>query len=280
MAIIDSQVHCYERSTPEKPWAGFLHGPAEATGDQMVAAMDAVGVDGAVLVSPFAMYRFDATYALEVYKQHPGRFGLVKPVDPTDPAVAEVIAEWKRTPGTIGIRIMLNREPSTDPDDPGLNRVLAEAAKHDLPVNMLIWGRLEQAAGLAARNPSTQIVIDHIGLQQPFEPPAPPAPWADVPKILGLAAYKNVAIKISGACTLSHQPFPYDDVWEPLGRIFDAYGLERCLWGTDWTRAVELITYAQGVEPFRLTDRLSASDKAALMGGSLAKIYKWSPAKG
>ena len=280
MAIIDSQVHCYERSTPEHPWAGFLHGPAEATGDQMVAAMDAVGVDGAVLVSPFAMYRFDATYALEVYKQHPGRFGLVKPVDPTDPAVAEVIAEWKRTPGTIGIRIMLNREPSTDPDDPGLNRVLAEAAKHDLPVNMLIWGRLEQAAGLAARNPSTQIVIDHIGLQQPFEPPAPPAPWADVPKILGLAAYKNVAIKISGACTLSHQPFPYDDVWEPLGRIFDAYGLERCLWGTDWTRAVELITYAQGVEPFRLTDRLSASDKAALMGGSLAKIYKWSPAKG
>ena len=139
------------------------------------------------------MYRFDATYALEVYKQHPGRFGLVKPVDPTDPAVAEVIAEWKRTPGTIGIRIMLNREPSTDPDDPGLNRVLAEAAKHDLPVNMLIWGRLEQAAGLAARNPSTQIVIDHIGLQQPFEPPAPPAPWADVPKILGLAAGERIA---------------------------------------------------------------------------------------
>jgi len=280
MPIIDSQVHCYERNTPEKPWAGFLHGPAEATGDQMVAAMDAVGVDGAVLVSPFAMYRFDATYAQAVQKQHPGRFGLVKPVDPTDPGVADTIAEWKRAPGTIGIRIMLNREPSTDPADPGLNHVLATAAKHDLPVNMLIWGRLDQAAGLAARNPSTQIVIDHIGLQQPFEPPAPPAPWADVPKVIALAAYPNVAIKISGACTLSHQPFPYDDIWEPLGRIFDAYGLNRCLWGTDWTRAVELITYAQGVEPFRLTDKLSASDKDALMGGSLAKIYKWSPTKG
>jgi hypothetical protein len=36
--------------------AGTLVGPEEMTGDQMVAAMDAVGVDGAVLVS-FSMYR-------------------------------------------------------------------------------------------------------------------------------------------------------------------------------------------------------------------------------
>ena len=47
---IDSQVHAYERNRPERPWIGFLHGPDEVTGDDMVAAMDAVGVDGALLV--------------------------------------------------------------------------------------------------------------------------------------------------------------------------------------------------------------------------------------
>jgi hypothetical protein len=62
------------------------------TGDDMVAAMDAVGVDGALLVSPFTMYGYDASYALEVHAAHPGRFGLIKPVDPTDPAVAETRA--------------------------------------------------------------------------------------------------------------------------------------------------------------------------------------------
>jgi L-fuconolactonase len=36
------------------------------TGDQMVAAMNAVGVDAAILVSPFSMYRYDASYAKEV----------------------------------------------------------------------------------------------------------------------------------------------------------------------------------------------------------------------
>src|SRR5258708_15204000 len=109
---------------------------------------------------------------------------------------------------------------STDPADPGLNGVLAAAAQHALAVNLLCWGRLEQAGQLAARNPNTQLVIDHLGLQQPFEPPAPPQPFAELPKVVALAAHDNVVIKISGACTLSHQPFPYNDVWAPPRRIF------------------------------------------------------------
>jgi predicted TIM-barrel fold metal-dependent hydrolase len=225
------------------------------------------------------MYRYDASYALDVYAKHPGRFGLVKPVDPTDPAVAETIADWAATTGTIGVRIMLRDELSSDPADPGINRVLAAAAQHKLPVNLLCWGRLDQAAQLAARNPNTQIVIDHLGLQQPFEPPAPPAPFAALPGVLALAAHDNIAIKISGACTLSHEPYPYKDIWDPLWRIFDAFGLARCLWGTDWTRATGLLTYQQGVDAFRVTDRLSDGERAALMGGSLARIYNWSPSR-
>jgi L-fuconolactonase len=277
MPTLDSQVHAYERNHPGRPWAGVLHGPAEVTGDQMVAAMDAVGVDGAVLVSPFAMYRYDASYALQVYAAHPSRFRLVKPVDPTDPAVADTIADWAAAAGTVGIRIMLRDEVSADPADPGLNRVLAAAAQHSLPVNLLCWERLEQAAQLAARNPNTRLVIDHLGLQQPFEPPPPAEPFGDLPKVLALAARDNIAIKISGACTLSHEPFPYKDIWDPLGRIFDAFGFDRCMWGTDWTRAVALLTYGQGVEAFRVTDRLSDGDRAMLMGETLQRVYDWLP---
>src|SRR5271168_2264510 len=275
MPTLDSQVHAYEHSHPGRPWAGVLHGPAEVTGDQMVAAMDAVGVDGAVVVSPVSMYRYDAGYALQVYAAHPDRFRLVKPVDSTDPAVADTIAEWAATEGTVGIRIMLRDEVSADPADPGLNRVLAAAARHSFPVNLLCWGRLGQAAQLAARNPNTQLVIDHLGLQQPFEPPPAAQPFTELPKVLALAAHPNIAIKISGACTLSHEPFPYKDIWDPLGRIFDAFRFGRCLWGTDWTRAVALLTYEQGVEAFRVTDRLSDSDRALLMGDTLARVYDW-----
>src|ERR1700730_9136277 len=250
MLTIDVQVHAYERNHPGRPWVGTLQGPAEVTGDQMVAAMDAVGVDGAVLVSPFSMYGSAASYAIKVRKAYPGKFGLVKPVDPNDPGVAETIADWAATKGTVGIRIMMRDNVSTDPADPGIHRVLAAAAQHSLAVNLLCWGRLEQAGQLAARNPNTQLVIDHLGLQQPFEPPAPPQPWADLPKVLAMAAHNNVAIKISGACTLAREPFPYNDIWDPLCRIFDAFGFDRCMWGTDWTCAVKLLTYEQGIEAF------------------------------
>ena len=277
MLTIDAQVHAYEANHAGRPWVGELKGPPSVTGDQMVAAMDAVGVDAAILVSPFSLYAFDPSYALEVYAQHPDRFALIKPVNPADPAIEDVIGDWAATTGTVGVRIMLNRDLPTDPSDPGLNRILATAARYSLAVNLLAWGRLAQARELALRNPNTQIVIDHLGLQQPFAPPPPDQPFAQLPAVLELATVPNVAIKITGACTLSHAPFPYPDIWEPLARIFDAFGLDRCIWGTDWTRAVALLTYAQAVDAFRVTDRLSDSDRAQLMGGTLSRVYRWRP---
>src|SRR5665213_1848052 len=123
MAIIDSQVHAYEANTPKRPWHSVPNWPDHVTGDEMVAAMDKVGVDGAIFISAFSMYQYDSSYAVEVQKAHPGKFGIVKPVNPDDPAVADVIAEWKKIPGTVGIRIMLTREANRSPDDPGIGRI-------------------------------------------------------------------------------------------------------------------------------------------------------------
>ena len=273
---IDVQVHAYERNHPERPWSGHLRGPEEVTGDDMVVAMDAVGVDGALLISPFSMYRYDASYALEVYAKHPGRFGLIKPFDPQSDAVADEVAEWAATPGVVGARIMLTAQ-EFEADHPGLNRILAAGAQAGIPVNIMCSRKLPLLAELARRNPDTQIVVDHVGLVQPFDPPAPADTFADLDNVVSLAACDNVSIKISGACTLSHQPFPYPDIWEPLRKVFDAFGFDRCMWGTDWTRAVGLLNYEQGVEAFRVTDQLSDSERSALMGATLEKIYKWSP---
>ena len=281
MPIIDCQIHAYEANTPKRPWHTVPNWPAHVTGDEMVAAMDKVGVDGAIFISPFAMYRYDASYAVEVQKTHPGRFALVKPVDPEDPAVAEVIAEWKKSPGTVGIRIMMPKEGKREANDPGLDRILRAAVKYDLPVNMLCWGNVDVGTALVDRHPDTRFIIDHLAIMQPRTPDARAGePWADLPKVLDLAKRKNAVIKISGACTLSQQPYPYADIWDPLARVFDAWGFDRCLWGTDWTRAFAVVNYEQAVEPFLKTDRLSDNERAMLMGGACAKAYGWAPKKG
>jgi L-fuconolactonase len=280
MPIIDSQVHAYEANTPKRPWHSVPNWPASATGDETVAAMDKLGIDGAIFISSYSMYHYDASYAVEVQQAHPGRFGLVKPVDSKDPAVADVIAEWKKTPGTVGIRIIVTKEPGRETDEAGLDRILREAVRNDFPVNMLCWGNLDAGTALIDRHPDTRFIIDHLGIMQPRTPPAPPEPWAELPKVLELAKRPNAVIKISGACTLSREPYPFPDIWEPLERIFDAWGIERCLWGTDWTRAHAVVNYEQAVEPFRQTERLSDSERAMLMGGACAKAYGWTPKKG
>ena len=281
MAIIDSQVHCYEANTPKRPWHSVPNWPPSATGDEMVAAMDRLGVDGAIYISAFSMYQYDSSYAVEVQRKHPGRFGIVKPVNPDDPKAADVVADWKKSPGTVGIRIITTKDPGREraANDPGIERILRAAVKHDFPVNILCWGNLDTGAAIIDRYPDVRFIIDHLGILQPRTPPAPPQPWADLPKVLALAKRKNAVIKISGACTLSKEPYPFNDIWDPLARIFDAWGFERCLWGTDWTRAFAVVNYEQAVKPFRETKRLSDSERAMLMGGACAKAYRWTPKK-
>ena len=117
MIIVDSQVHAYEANTPKRPWHSVPNWPDHVTGDEMVAAMDKVGVDGAIFISAFSMYQYDASYAVEVQRAQPDRMAIAKPVNPDDPAVADVIADWKKTPGTVGIRIMMTKEAGRDPAD-------------------------------------------------------------------------------------------------------------------------------------------------------------------
>jgi L-fuconolactonase len=127
MVIIDSQVHAYEANTPKRPWHAVTNWPDHVTGDEMVAAMDKVGVDGAIFISAFCLYRYDASYAAEVQRAHPGRFAIVKPVSPDDPAVDDIIADWKETPGAVGVRIIMTKEAKREPNDSGLDRILRAA---------------------------------------------------------------------------------------------------------------------------------------------------------
>lgn len=275
--IIDSQVHAYEANSPARPWHNVPNWPAHVTGEEMVAAMDAVGVDGAILISAFTLYRYDASYAVLVQRAYPDRFALIKPVDPDDAAVGEVIAEWKRVPGTVAVRIMIPAEPGRTEVHSGHDRIAREAARLGFPVNLHCWGNLAAATALIDRHPGTRFIVDHLGLMQPREKPAPAEPWADLPKVLELAKREHVVIKVSGACTLSREGFPFADIWEPLARVFEAWGFERCLWGTDWTRAFAVVGYEQAVEAFRASGRLSENERAMLMGGACARVYGWAP---
>src|SRR4051812_42248391 len=155
--IIDSQVHAYEANTPRRPWHTVPNWPPHATGDEMVAAMDKVGVDGAIFISAFSIYAFDASYAVDVWRAHPDRFAIIKPVNPADPAVGEAIADWKRTAGAVAVRILMTRrEVDLHPGHPGIGVIAREAARHGFPVNILFWGNVDAGIEVIERYPDTR----------------------------------------------------------------------------------------------------------------------------
>jgi len=98
MMIIDSQVHAYEANTPKRPWHSVPNWPDHVTGDEMVATMDKVGVDGAIFISAFfaVPLRRQLCRGSAAGPREPARHRQA--VDPDNPDVADVVAEWKKTP--------------------------------------------------------------------------------------------------------------------------------------------------------------------------------------
>ena len=140
MPVIDVQVHPFDRNHPARPWASPSHGLDSATGEEMVAAMTSVGVDGAIMVSSFSAYEYDPSYALEVYNAYPDKFRVVTPVDATDPAIEDVVAKWAATKGARGIRIRMREGLPTAADHPGLKRAFAAAARTRIARQFAVLG--------------------------------------------------------------------------------------------------------------------------------------------
>ena len=140
---------------------GGLAGPPEVTGDEMVAAMDVVGVDGPL---GLALYNVQIRCELRIGRlcEAFDRFALIKPVDLAIPAWPD--DRSRRDGRTVAIRIMMAYRDAAGADDPGIHNVLQAAGRLSFPVNLLCWSVTEQAAQLAAANPDTQIVLDHLAL--------------------------------------------------------------------------------------------------------------------
>jgi predicted TIM-barrel fold metal-dependent hydrolase len=270
--IIDSQVHVYDSSWPgARKTTGLL----EVDGKDMVAAMERVGVDRAMIVSSWGGYRADTSFAESVFRHYPDRFRLIAPIDTAAPDVAARVNSWRRTPGAVGIRLLHVPEHVFEAQDDTVRSVMKIAGVVGLPVNVQCWGQLSLINDLARLYPDDQLIVDHVGLAQPLAPPSPAEVFNELPSVVALAAYPNVAIKITGACTYSRESFPYKDIWEPIGRVIDAFGVDRCMWGTDWTRTFRVVSYEEGVSAFRDHWPLSSSDLATLMGGTCMRIYGW-----
>ncbi|MGH9577254.1 MAG: amidohydrolase family protein, partial [Terriglobales bacterium] len=129
-------------------------------------------------------------------------------------------------------------------------------------------------APIAERHPGLTLIIDHMSVNAVMarEKRIPAA----IEQAVALAKYPNVSIKMSAAPNMSLEPYPFRDVTEHLRRVFDAFGPQRCYWGTDLTAGFERATWRQRIT--HLTEELkflSERDKDWVMGRGILERLKW-----
>jgi hypothetical protein len=103
-----------------------------------------------------------------------------------------------------------------------------------LPIALMAAGFLPKVGEVAQRHPNLKLILDHLG--RPSGVTSPAERWANLPEVLALAKYPNVAMKATGAPSYSDQTYPFRDMHDKLKQLYDAFGPTRWFWGTDITR--------------------------------------------
>jgi len=274
--IVDAQVHLWKAESPDWPWVPGRKPqlPEPFTIERLLRLMDEAGVDRVVIVPPsWPGDRND--YGLEAARRYPDRFAVMGRIAVQKPEQsAALLPKWKEQPGMLGLRFTFMREQSALLTSGSANWVWPAAEKAGLPVMFLAPGNIPKFAAVAERHPGLTLIIDHMSLTLDIAKEGKIKEAID--DVVSLAKYPNVSVKLSSSPTYSFEPYPWRDMTEHLKRCFDAYGPQRCHWGTDLTNAFAKSTYRQRITHF--TEELpflSEEDKDWVMGRAILKRLNW-----
>jgi len=272
MLIVDSQIHIWKNG---KMSPHHRQAPTYSA-DEALAEMASAGVDCAVIHPPSALGEPSNALAVEAVQQHPGKFCILGHFDLRSPERENIVAHWRERPGMLGFRFTFNQpHEKTWWTDGSVDWFWKACEKQDLRIGLLASGANIAAFGrIAERHPGLKMHIDHIGRGGGRAGLKDDAVYADLDDMLALARLPNVAVKLSGAPSTSSQPYPYRNIHVYLRRIIDAFGPDRCFWGTDITRMP--ISYRQCVTMF--TEEmpwLQGRDLERVMGGAVVDWLGW-----
>jgi L-fuconolactonase len=267
--ILDSHTHVWVRD-PKYPWAKETAEPPnyDATPEMLIEKMRANGVERTVILQVIH-YRWDNSYLADVLKRYPNLFQGVARVDPNNPAAPDHLSGLVEEQGFRGVRISPAANAAGDWISGPLMPALWKRCE-SLKVPLVVLApatRLPDIARLVDRFPGLTVVIDHMA-DSPLDQPRLLDP------LLALKRYPNVYAKITHTWTLTKQAYPYRDSFAQVKRIYDAFGAQRIMWGTDWPLIERYTTYDKILAFYRRElDFLTEDDKTWVLARTVERIW-------
>jgi predicted TIM-barrel fold metal-dependent hydrolase len=132
--------------------------------------------------------------------------------------------------GVVGVRLHLMRSDPEALSRPGAERFLARARALGWFVEVYARGQVWCGIERILRQSGVTVLIAHLG-----EPdPSRGVDQQGFQAVLALGRETDAVVKLSAPFRTSGQPFPHADVDPFVAAVIDAFGLDRCVWGSDW----------------------------------------------
>lgn len=268
--IIDPHVHVWIND-PRYPWAIETKAPPmnDATPEVLLALMKANNVARTVLVQVIH-YRWDHRYIADVLEEYPRHFVGVCRVNPEDPAAPDHLSNLVEQ-GFRGVRI----SPAADARGDWINGDLMPPlwrCTQSLKVPMQVYTsttRIPDVGRLIERYPDLDVIIDHMA-DCPVDQPR------ELEKLIALARYPRVFVKISHTWSVSKQPYPWLDAQEHVKRLYAIFGPKRLMWGSDWPVHEAETVYRKTLSVVRDDMKfLNKEDKSWILSKTIERIWQF-----
>ncbi len=263
MILVDAHVHTVQN------W----YEPVET----LLFEMEKNGVAKAVLIQSLGV--FDNSYLFECVHSYPGRFAAAvlvdhKRADATD--TLEKLAEK----GAAGIRLGADwRSPGPDP-----LAIWRKTSELGLVVSLL--GTPEELAAdefrrLVEELPDLKIVLEHLGgIARGQGPLAQPDDPGVVKKVIALAKYPNICIKLTGfgeflpkSAITSGKPIR--ELPPFLHMAYESFGRQRMMWGSNFPPVARMEGYRNALRlPLENIPFFTKEDKEWIFGKTALSVWK------
>lgn len=207
-----------------------------STAKQLLQLFEAYGLSYALVVGPNSGYATDNRCLLDAIARSNGRFKGIAVVE-NDAELSELqrlkeagIVGVAFNTSALGIDYYLNTE-----------ELIKKLEKLDMFLQVQFSGDEILPLMPLLENSSVRLLIDHCGkpiLKNGIE-------QLGFQSTLKLGRTGRASIKLSGYEKFSNESVPYSDAWPYVYKLVEAFGIDNCIWGSDWPflRAPERIDY-------------------------------------
>ena len=274
--VVDSHIHFWDTHRFDYPW---LQGFGELNRPFVPADLEVGDVQIEALVFVQANPVWEVVDQETEWVQHlrgsDGRIQALVTGVPLHRGAAAVSASLERLshePGVAGVRQLIQDEPEGFAIQPEFVEAVRLAGQFRLTVDLCVRNhQIAEVTKLAERCPEVTFVLDHLG-----KPDVAAGQWAGwLHDITTMSHLPNVRCKLSGLTSEADEgTCGTDNLRRYLRAAVDAFGPDRCMFGSDWPNASLQVSYAEWVSiVLDSVSDLAARERDRVMRGTALEVY-------